>query len=128
MKKLTEIVYIIKMGLFVIHFYFVFMMLHNILDAKIYGVIFLVFYLAFAIKCLLELLSKRGRYKNDIIYNIMQIGIYAYLLIISIKTSVSKIYVTRLTLGYFKINYIILSILIVFIFIYSYLEFKPSKK
>ena len=116
------------MILFITHFYFVFIMLHNILDAKIYGVVFMVFYLAFAIKVLLELLSKRDRYKNDFIYNIMQIGIYSYLLIISIKTYISKIYVTRVTLNYFKINYVILSMLIVFIFIYSYLEFKPSKK
>ena len=116
------------MLLFVMHFYFVFMMLHNILDTKIYGVIFIVLYIAFIIKIIIELLSKRDRYKNDFIYNIMQIGIYFYLLIISIKTNISKIYVTRLTLGYFKINYIILSILIIFIFLYSYLEFKPSKK
>lgn len=128
MKRFTKIVYFIKMLLFVTHFYFVFMMLHNILDTKIYGVIFIVLYIAFIIKIIIELLSKRDRYKNDFIYNIMQIGIYFYLLIISIKTNISKIYVTRLTLGYFKINYIILSILIIFIFLYSYLEFKPSKK
>ena len=128
MKQFVKIVYVIKMILFITHFYFVFIMLHNILDAKIYGVVFMVFYLAFAIKVLLELLSKRDRYKNDFIYNIMQIGIYSYLLIISIKTYISKIYVTRVTLNYFKINYVILSMLIVFIFIYSYLEFKPSKK
>ena len=116
------------MILFVIHFYFIFMMLPNILDAKIYGIIFLVFYLAFVIKTIIELLSKKGRYKNDIIYNIMQIGLYAYLLVISLKTTVAKVYVTRLTLSYFKMNYIILSILIVFIFVYSYLEFKSSNK
>ena len=128
MKSIPKIVYIIKMILFVIHFYFIFMMLPNILDAKIYGIIFLVFYLAFVIKTIIELLSKKGRYKNDIIYNIMQIGLYAYLLVISLKTTVAKVYVTRLTLSYFKMNYIILSILIVFIFVYSYLEFKSSNK
>ncbi len=128
MKKYAKVVYIIKMVLFVIHFYFVFMMLHNILDATIYGVIFLAFYLVFAIKVLSELLSKKDRYKNDTIYNIMQIGVYAYLLVLSIKTYTAKIYVTRITMSYFQINYVILSVLIIFIFIYSYLEFRPSKK
>lgn len=128
MRYLAKTVYYIKLAFYIIHFYFVFLMLHNILDTNIYGIIFLVFYMIFAIKILLELLSKNNKYKNDIIYNIMQIGVYAYLLIISIKTHLAKIYVTRLTMNYFKINYIILSLLIVFIFIYSYLEFKSSKK
>ena len=104
MNRFAKIVYFIKMILFVIHFYFVFMMLHNILDTKIYGIIFIVFYLMFTIKILCELLSKRQRYKNDIIYNIMQIGVFAYLLVISIKTNRAKIYVTRMSLGYFRIN------------------------
>lgn len=127
MKKLARIVYYIKLFLFIIHFYFVFLMLHNILDTKIFGIIFLVLYLAFAIKVLIELLSKKDRYKNDLIYNIMQVGVYFYLLIVSVKTYVSKIYVTRMTLNYFQLNYVILSILIIFIFIYSNLEFKSSK-
>ena len=103
-------------------------MLHNILDTKIYGLIFLVFYLIFAIKVLIELLSKKDRYKNDLIYNIMQIGVYFYLMIVSIKTYIAKIYVTRMSLGYFRINYLILTVLIIFIFIYNYLELKSSKK
>ena len=128
MKKFAKLVYIIKMVLFIVHFYFVFMMLHNILDTTVYGIIFLVFYVVFAIKVIIELLSKKDRYKNDAIYNIMQIGVYAYLLVLSIKTYTAKIYVTRITMSYFKVNYIILSLLIIFIFIYSYLEFSPSKK
>ena len=128
MKKLAKVIYLIKLVFFVIHFYFVFLMLHNILDTKLYGIIFLVFYILFAFKVIIELLSKKDRYKNDLIYNIMQIGVYFYLLIISIKTYVAKIYVTRITLGYFKLNYIILSVLIIFIFVYSYLEFRSSKK
>ena len=128
MNKFSKIVYFIKIILFVIHFYFIFIMLHNILDTKIYGIIFLLFYLAFVIKIIVELLSKKGRYKNDSIYNIMQIGLYTYLIVISLKTTLAKVYVTRLTFSYFRLNYIILSILIVFIFVYNYLEFKSSYK
>ncbi len=128
MKKLAKIVYVIKLVLFIIHFYFVFLMLHNILDTKVYGIIFLAFYLLFAIKIIIELLSKKDRFKNDLIYNVMQVGVFFYLLIVSIKTYIGKIYVTRITLDYFKLNYLILSVLIIFIFIYSYLEFRSSKK
>ncbi len=128
MKTLTKISYIVKLVLFIIHFYFVFLMLHNILDTKLYGVIFLVTYMAFIIKELEELFSKKDRFKNDLVYNVMEIGVYLYLVIVSLKTYMAKIYVTRVTLNYFKTNYIILSILILFIFAYSYLEFKSSKK
>lgn len=125
---ITKIGYTIKIILFIIHFYFVFLMLHNILDTKLYGVIFLIVYISFIIKGLDELLSKKDRFKNDLIYNIMQSGVYLYLIIVAFKTYMAKIYVTRVTIGYFKTNYIILSLLIIFIFIYSFLEFKSSNK
>lgn len=128
MKKIAKIVYFIKLLLFVIQFYFVFIMLHNILDTKVYGIVFIAFYLTFVVKTLIELLSKRQRYKNDYIYNIMHVGIYIYLLIVSIKTAIAKVYVTRNTIGYFETNYIIISILIVFVFVYSYLENKNNVK
>ena len=127
MKKLAKPVYIIKLLLFIIHFYFVYVMLNNILDTKIYGIIFIIIYLLLSIKIILEIISKKTKYQNDIIYNIMQIGFFVYLLIISVRTAIAKVYVTRITISYFKINYIILSVLIIFILTYSLLENKSSK-
>lgn len=128
MKKLTKIVYIIKLILLISNFYFIFTMLHNILDAGIYGIIFTVFYLIFIVRLLLELLLKKDSFKSDIIYNIMQIGFLLYIHIIAIKTFLAKVYVTRYTMSYFRINYIILSILIFFILIYSILDKKSVKQ
>ena len=128
MKKFSNIVYHIKLVLFIINFYFIFTMLHNILDVKIYGIIFMISYLIYSFKVVLELLSKKERYKNDIIYNFMQIGLIAYILVIAIKCIVAKIYVTRITLLYFNINYIILSVLVLFIMIYNFVGFQEVKK
>ena len=128
MKKLANIIYIIKLILFIINFYFVFMMLNNILDTNIYGIVFIVLYLIFSFKVMFEVISKKSKFKTDIIYNFMQIGFILYLLIVSLKTVFAKVYVTRVTISYFRINYIILSILIVFILMYSMLEYKSSKK
>jgi len=125
-KKFARIIYSIKLILFIVHFYFVYQMIHNILDVGIFGIMFTILYLIFTIKILYELLSQKPKYKNDYIYNIMQLGFIAYLYIISIKTSVSNIYVTSFTFSYFRINYIILSVLIVFILVYSILENKSS--
>ena len=128
MKKLAKCFYIIKVLLFIVNFYFVFVMLHNILDTNLYGIIFIALYLIFALKITSEIISKKLRYQHDIIYNGMQIGFMTYLLIVSIKITISKVYVTRITISYFRTNYIILSLLIMFILAYSYLELKSSKK
>lgn len=127
MKSIGSKVYVIKIILYIIQFYFVLMMLHNILDAGVYGIIFMIFYILFALKIIYELLSKKTKYKSDFVYNAMQAGIFGYLLIIAIKTTLANIFVTKMTFGYFKINYIILSILILFVFIYDILENNERK-
>lgn len=123
MKKITSISYYFKMFFFIIHFYFVFIMLHNILDVQIYGLIFLIFYLGYVLKFIYELLSKKKRFKTDFVYNLMQIGLMFYLMLISLKTVYGNIFVTKNTLFYFRINYCILSALILFIILYSILMF-----
>ena len=128
MKKLSKIIYIIRMLLFAVNFYFIFIMLENILDTKVFGIIFLVIYMILVIKVFIELLIKKDLCKEDIIYNIMQTGVYLYILVMSIKTIVYNIHVTKITYEYFRINYLILSVLIIFVLIYNYLEFKSSNK
>ena len=108
MKKISKIIYIIKMFLFIISFYFVFLMLHNILDAKLFGVVFLIIYFVLVLREIIEIFSKKDEYKEDIIYNVMKMGVYLYLLIISIKTTMANALVTRITVDYFKTNYIII--------------------
>ena len=127
-KRVANIVYYIKIFLLISHFYFVFLMLHNILDTKIYGHLFLVFYFIYIIKCIIELLSGKKRFKNDVVYNLMQIGVLGYIIFMSIKTFINGMYVTQITYSYFMINYIILSILILFILIYSLVELHDKKK
>ena len=128
MKKISKITYIIRMFLFIINFYFVFIMLKNILDTKVFGIIFIVLYMFLIIKVILELFNKKDIYKEDFIYNIMQTGVYMYIIVMSMKIIVYNIYVTKITYNYFKTNYLILSLLIVFVLIYSYIEFKSSNK
>ena len=127
MKKLANVIYYIKTLLFVIHFYFIFVMLPSILDTKVFGYIFLIFYFVYIIKTILELLSQKKRYKNDWIYNSMQIGFIAYIVFITLKISINKMYVTNITYSYFRNNFIIMSVLIIFILIYSFIELDNKK-
>ena len=127
MKKINKIIYYFKILLFTIHFYFVFAMLHDILDTKIFGYLFLLVYFIYIIKSIKELLSKKDRYKNDLIYNFMQIGFLSYIIFISIKVNVNVMYVTNMTYPYFRTNYIIISILIIFSLVYSFIELDNKK-
>lgn len=127
MKTITKIIYYFKILLFTIHFYFVFAMLHDILDTKFFGYLFLIIYFVYIIKTIIELLSKKDRYKNDLIYNFMQIGFLSYIVFISIKVNVNVMYVTNMTYPYFRTNYIIISILIIFSLIYSFIELDNKK-
>ena len=128
MKKLTNIVYYTKIFLLLIHFYFVFIILHTILDTKIFGYIFLVIYFIYIIKCIIELLSQKKRFKNDWIYNLMQIGVLGYILFMAIKVSINEMYVTEMTYSYFRTNYLIISILFIFIMMYSFIELSDKKQ
>lgn len=128
MKNMPKIIYYIKLVLFIINFYFIFTMLHNILDTKIFGIIFIIIYLFYVVKIILEMLSKKERFKKDIVYNLMQIGLIVYIMIISIRSMIFKMYVTRFTLPYFRMNYIVLSILIIFILLYNFVGLSDIKR
>lgn len=128
MKKLTKVAYYLKTFLFVIHFYFIFAMLHDILDTKFFGYLFLLVYFIYIVKGILELLSQKKRYKNDLIYNLMQIGVFSYIMFVAIKVSTSEMYVTNMTYPYFRINYLIMSVLIIFILVYGFMELTNDKK
>ena len=126
MTKLAKTLYYIRMFLFIIHFYFVFLILHSILDLKIIGYIFLLIYIIYIFKVIIELFSKKRRYKNDFAYNIMQIGVFAYLFVLFINISSKNLYVTKVTYSYFRNNYIFISLLIVFILIYDFVVLKNN--
>ena len=128
MKKLANIIYYIRVFLLISSFYFIYTLLNNYLDTGIYGYIFLIMFVLYIIRVVYEMFNKEDKYKNDIIYNFMQIGLIVYILVVSIRCSIAKIYVTKFTFSYFRINYIILSVLIIFILIYSLLDNTSVKK
>ena len=112
MKKIPMILYYSKIILLISSFYFIFIMLHNFLDTGIYGYIFIIAYLVYVFKLVIELFSKKKDYKEDVIYNFMQIGFIVYILVVTIRCYIVKLYVTNFTFSYFRMNYIILTILV----------------
>ena len=128
MKNLEKISFIVRMIFFVLHFYFVFAMLYCILPLKYLGYVFIIFYLIYVVKEIIELVSKKKIYREDFIYNFMQIGLMFYLIIFSVRLNISKIFVNAETLQYFRINYSIILVLIIFTLLYSFIELRTNKK
>lgn len=73
-------------------------------------------------------MSKKDIYKDDIIYNLMQIGLSLYILVMFYRINYSAAVVVKETMHYFMINYGIMSILMIFIILYSFIELRISMK
>ena len=73
------------------------------------------------------MLSKKRKYKEDFVYNFMQIGTLLYLSFLSFRVNSTKLLVTKVTSTYFKTNFIIIGLLIIFIIVYRLVEFRKKK-
>lgn len=83
-----------------------------------FGTIFLIIEFIYSINVLIEMVGSKLRYKKDYVYNIMNLCFFAYLIsfYIKIKTNYLTPY---LSFNFLRNNYIVLSILLVLILIYS---------
>ncbi len=127
MKKYNKTLYYSRIITFLLQFYLVFMITGNILQVGILGLIFLFIYLVYVFRVLQELISKKEKYKNDLIYNLMQIGLFIYLGVIVFKIYHDHMMVLAYNYSYFVINFVILNLLICFILIYSFFELSKRK-
>ena len=85
---------------------------------KAFGIIYLILEIIYIIVIITQLLGAKLRYKREIIYNCMQIGFYIYLILFFIKIRTN--YITpSLSFIFLRNNFIVLSILLVIIMIYS---------
>ena len=122
MKKTNKILYGLRICSFLIQFYLVFHLLPSILSIGIIGYGLIMLYIFYDLMVISQLVGKKKKYKYDTIYDFMQIGFVFYLLVITYKIHHDHIYVIKNTLSYFRINYGIICLLLIFIIIYSLYE------
>ena len=128
MKKFKKGIYITRIIFFISCFFLLFFITNSLLQLKWYSLIFIGIYIIYVIKVITELLSKKDIYKDDIIYNLMQIGLSLYILVMFYRINYSAAVVVKETMHYFMINYGIMSILMIFIILYSFIELRISMK
>ena len=128
MKKFKKGIYITRIIFFISCFFLLFFITNSLLQLKWYSLIFIGIYIIYVIKVITELLSKKDIYKDDIIYNLMQIGLSLYILVMFYRINYSAAVVVKETMHYFMINYGIMSILMIFIILYSFIELRIGMK
>ena len=118
LELIRNIIYYSRYVFFILHNFIVFQLLYIILRMKIFGIIYLILEIIYIIVIITQLLGAKLRYKREIIYNCMQIGFYIYLILFFIKIRTN--YITpSLSFIFLRNNFIVLSILLVIIMIYS---------
>ena len=120
MKKelLIKYLYYFRIIVFIVHLLLIFNLLYITLRMSYIGIIFLIIEFIYSINTLIEMISKKLRYKKDYMYNIMNVCFFAYLLAFYIK--IKKNYITpNLFFNYLRNNYILLIFLILLILLYS---------
>ena len=118
LELIRNIIYYSRYVLFILHNFIVFQLLYIILRMNAFGIIYLILEIIYIIVIITQLLGAKLRYKREIIYNCMQIGFYIYLILFFIKIRTN--YITpSLSFIFLRNNFIVLSILLVIIMIYS---------
>ena len=120
MKKelVWKILYFIRTITFIAHIFLMFNLLYITLRMGYSGIILLILDVVYILNILIEMIGSKLRFKRDIIYHFMNISIFVYVLVLFIKIKTNYLN-PSLSYTYLRNNYLILSVLMVILMIYS---------
>lgn len=127
--KYKQILYYLRLLLFITSMIFIFLTIKNYIMSGIIGYLFFIVEFLYIIVILITLLSKKSIFINDKVFNGMNIGIYLYQIIISIR--VFSFPISRLipgSINFYRVNYMILIALLTILIIYSFVIKNESNK
>ena len=127
MKKAKKVIYILRIIGFIIQFYLAFMIIDAMIHTGFFGYLFIAIFLFYNITMIVQLLNIKEEKEEDVIYNIMQLGYFLYIFVFFFRIRISHVFVGSETIGYFNLNFGILSLLLVFIILYNFIELKNIK-
>ena len=108
---MKKIIYYLRMTLFTIYLITLFLLIDNFYNINIITSIYFILNIVYSLIIILSILSKKKIFKNPISYNILNIGIYIYTIVIYIITSnKTKLEIMNNNL-YFNNNFIMLHVL-----------------
>ncbi|MBQ8472578.1 MAG: hypothetical protein IJ501_03650 [Bacilli bacterium] len=125
---MKKIIYYLRIVLFTLYLIAMFLLIDKIYRANFFCTLYFLLNFIYSFIMILTILSKKKIIKETISYNILNIGIYLYsfmLLKITYSNTTLDILSNEI---YFRNNFIMLSILLIGIIIYSLIINKESKK
>lgn len=121
-------IYYLRIVLFVFYLVIMFLLIDKIYKPNFFCTLYFILNFIYSFIMILSILSKKKIFKETISYNLINIGIYFYsfmLLKITYSNTTLDILSNEI---YFRNNFIMLSILLIGIIIYSLIINKESKK
>ena len=122
-----KIVYYIRMILFILYLFCMFLLIDKILTVNVLGTIFFILSLIYSFILILTFLSKKKIFIEAISYNILNIGLYVYLFIIFYMSLISSKLDILNNKIYFRNNFILLNILLLSLIAFSLYLNKEEK-
>ena len=124
MKKIT---YYLRIILFILYLITIFLLIDNLYKSNFFSITYFTLNLIYSFIAILSILSKKKIFKEIISYNILNIGIYLYtIMLYYITYSNSKLDILSTEI-YFRNNFILISILLIGITIYTLILNKETK-
>lgn len=124
MKKIP---YYLRIILFIVYLISIFLLIDNLYKSNFISITYFSLNLIYSFITILSILSKKEVFKEVISYNILNIGIYLYtIMLYYITYSNSKLDILSNEI-YFRNNFVLISILLIGITIYTLILNKETK-
>lgn len=116
---MKKTLYYLRIVLFIVYLITIFLLIDKLFKLNIFAVIYFTLNLIYSFIMILTILSKKYIFKEAISYNILNIGISLYTIML-FKITISNTHLDIINNSvYFKNNFIMMSILLIGIIIYS---------
>lgn len=124
---MKKIIYYFRNILFVIYLITMFLMIDNIYKQNFFETLYFILNLIYSFIIILTILSKKKVFKNTISYNILNIGVYIYSMVLyKISTLNTRLEILNNQV-YYQNNFIMISILLISLIVYSLIINKENK-
>ena len=116
---MTKFIYYLKIFLFILYLLVIFLLIDNLYRNNFFALLYFIINFVYAIITILTIISKKAIFQKSIPYNLLNIAVYVYTFIIYYIVSHN----TKLDIlnneVYFRNNYIMLSIILISLTIYT---------
>ena len=110
---INKIFYYVRILLFIFYLFIMFLLIDNIYNFEIFSIIFYLTNIVYSFLIILSILSKKITFKKNIIFNLLNIGVYIYIFTLySIVKSNSSLDILN-NIVYFRNNFVMISTLLI---------------